>query len=510
MFTKIYTNKKFILLTVVLYLITSLAGLYVDVLNTDGINWHTRSNNFVNALMKGDFKNTYQSYHPGITLMWVSGPVLHVLGDVLLSKGRAFYSYDTYLIYDYVAKITVVAATATLFTYALWLLQKILSKKGLTFFAALMILEPFVLGQRRLYHLDFLMTTLIFCSFLSIYYYAYKSRKTVYLFLSALFLVLGVLTKSSGAIFTPIPFLIILVSKADFKQKAASWMLFSVMSLITLYAAVPALWKNPIKASVEIYHGISAGAMDIGYLGKKEVGFGGAKGNITLDEISVNGSYDYYVKALFYTLSPISLCILTASLIWFFGSVFKRKPNTLNVLSILTVLLFLVIMSISNKKGIRYGIIFYPFLFLIMANFLSVLKTRFYTGALIVFAVSLVPQYIQIYPYFYAYANPLLGGVKARVEVFKPGSLGVAAYAVNQKIQIDAKSTNYTISANKSLGVINKKGVVATSFNCSSDYVVVYYLDKERVRSCGGSISLLSTVKVGNLDYWEIYKKAAL
>src|SRR5512134_3286084 len=46
-------------------------GLALDrFVTTDEVLWLTRSANFYYALAHGDFKNTYQKEHPGVTTMW--------------------------------------------------------------------------------------------------------------------------------------------------------------------------------------------------------------------------------------------------------------------------------------------------------------------------------------------------------------------------------------------------------------------------------------------------------
>jgi hypothetical protein len=60
------------ILTVFCYVILSTLDLDKDVINPDGINWHNRSKAFATAILEKKFDETYQAYHPGITLMWIS------------------------------------------------------------------------------------------------------------------------------------------------------------------------------------------------------------------------------------------------------------------------------------------------------------------------------------------------------------------------------------------------------------------------------------------------------
>ena len=40
-------------------------------INEDQYRWYLRSERFFNALIVGDFKNTYQQYHPGVSFMYI-------------------------------------------------------------------------------------------------------------------------------------------------------------------------------------------------------------------------------------------------------------------------------------------------------------------------------------------------------------------------------------------------------------------------------------------------------
>ena len=511
-----FAIKKQTLVLVLLtgiFFATSLPGLFVDVLNTDGVNWHTRSRNFMESLLSGDFESTYQAYHPGFTLMWLSGPPLYVLGEYMESGGFSLYGKDTYLYYDYLAKLCVVLASSVLFLYSLIVLKLHHSLKLALVFGLLVILEPYMLGQRRLYHLDYLTGYLLVCSFLSVYHFTQSKklftqvRKRLFLVLGAIFFTLAFLTKSLGIIFLPIPILTLILASASPRSRVLAVALFTLVVGFSTYLVVPALWRSPLHSARSLYTKISAGAIEIGYMGKKDIGFAGGKENVILDEVSQNGSVDYYIKALANNLSPGTLLALAASLVYTAYLVSAKRGDKPVILSGITVLVFLGVMSISNKKGLRYGAVFYPFLFYIMARLLTAIKSNITLGMLFVHFLLLIPQYVQIYPYFYAYGNPLMGGTRARVQVFTPGALGVGTYAVHQAILKQLKPDKQaTVSGNKSLKVMSSEFEVSSSESCTSDFIVKYGLNLGRDAPCGASFKLTSTVTVGNYPYWYIYK----
>lgn len=52
-------------------LITLYKDLGKENVNVDQFKWYSRSENFFTAFQGGDYKNTYQQYHPGISLIYI-------------------------------------------------------------------------------------------------------------------------------------------------------------------------------------------------------------------------------------------------------------------------------------------------------------------------------------------------------------------------------------------------------------------------------------------------------
>ena len=147
----------FIIIATFLYIFTATIDLETDVINPDGINWHERTAAFTDGIYNKEYKQTYQAYHPGTTLMWISGSVLDVfIGDHLDNLAEQDKKL-TFLERDYYAKLSVVLFTAIMFALTLIFLVRLTSLKFTALFSLFFIFEPFLLGTRRLYHLDYLM-----------------------------------------------------------------------------------------------------------------------------------------------------------------------------------------------------------------------------------------------------------------------------------------------------------------------------------------------------------------
>ncbi len=519
---KINLKIVIIVFSVLAFLITSFVGLYVDVINPDGINWHNRSNAFVNGLVSGNLSETYQVYHPGITLMWITGPVLYNLGNYFQDQGYRLYSKDTFLTYDYVAKASVVIVVTLLFLITLLLLKDILSESGLLLFSVLMIFEPFSLGERRLFHLDSLMVYAILVSFLSFYQYFYIKKRSYYLFLGSFFLVFAILTKTSSLIYIPIVFLMLVLGRLGIKRKIVSLLLISISSILFIYILFPAVWSNPIRSFPLYFEKLKIGVVNIGYEGRREVGSSGKADNLILSKTIRKMPWNYYLEVMSYRLSygawyilfVSSLMLFVAFLYCIYSCIRKRECGLTNKLlllfSILVIIDFYLAYTVSTKTDERYSLIFFPFLFLILSIIFSLLRLRIILIISIMYIVSLIPQYKEIYPYYHAYGNPLLGGVYGKNKELKSPQFGVAIFEVYKEIIKDRQGNDkpFTIAGPKSLKAISYGAKAELSPNCTTDYYVNYAYDRHPKDYCvGKTYILVSIVKVGNMDYWYIYKR---
>ena len=72
---KKHRTSFFTLSIFLLFLLFRIPLLTVTMSNSDAWRWHTRSIKFLNGIKSGDFKETYQRYHPGVTLMWLTSAV---------------------------------------------------------------------------------------------------------------------------------------------------------------------------------------------------------------------------------------------------------------------------------------------------------------------------------------------------------------------------------------------------------------------------------------------------
>jgi hypothetical protein len=528
--TKISLRILALILLTTAYFFISTKDLDKDVINPDGINWHTRTQAFTEALSKGNYSDTFQAYHPGTTLMWISGPLLNVLRPVKYDD--AVDPKTTFLERDYYAKLSVVTFGTVLFALTLILLWNLVGFKYASFYAIVFTLEPFIIGMRRLYHLDFLMTSLTLLSFLLLIYFNYKKQQWFLLILSGLFYALALLTKSTAIIFLPIIPFIFILGNSSLLKKLVGLLAFIAVSIGFIYAFFPPIWKHPIESAPKYYTKIANGITDIGIVGKKEMGTSGEGENTTLDETVADKDRTFYAKALFMRLSVSGCLLLIVALIVSSYSGLKSfvllirdsiksksirtviNPSIASWISIWSIgisLAALIVLTLAAKKSDRYEILIFPFVLLVVASFFNKLKLHISIPIIVLYSYFVIRGLVAIHPYYLAYSNPLLGGIEARLEILDNSPFGIGTYAAFDIIKKDREVTGYdgyyTVSGSKSIKAISAGGRFSRFPSCVTDYIVTFALANSPTRTCTQKYILLDTVKVAGYDYWYVYKR---
>ena len=468
-----------------IFVITGLIDLDKDVINPDSINWHERTLAFSKALKEKDYSKTFQTYHPGTTLMWISSTAVNQA------------TKENFLHQDYLAKLSVLIFTSMLFLLMTVILWKLVNFKYALFFSCIFSLEPFLLGSRRLYHLDFLMTVLLFLSFLLVGYFNYKSAQTKALVLAGLFFALALLTKSTA----------IILGNPAFKKKVLGFAVFTCSGLLFFYVFFPPIWTDPLKLIPKYVQKIVFGVETIGLAGRLELE------NAILDETIAKQPADFYIKSLAMRISVGTGIMLLVGAAVFTFMFFKKlkfhySPAAwVSLWSILFSILVIVILSVATKKIDRYLIIVFPFLLTLIAYFLCKLRPLAAVGVFALYVGVLIAELLVTHPYYIAYSNPLLGDIRVRLYTLDDSPFGIATYTAVKAVLDDTQGKFYTIAGSKSVKAIAIGGKFSRAPSCVTDYVIIYVKDIEPIYVCRQKYTLLNTVKVADYDYWYIFKR---
>jgi 4-amino-4-deoxy-L-arabinose transferase-like glycosyltransferase len=434
---------------------------------------------------------------------------------------------------DYVAKLSVVIFSALIFAFIFILLWKLVSFKYAAFFSVLFTLEPFLIGMRRLYHLDYLLTILLFLSFLLLVYFSYRTPKWFLLLFAGLFFALALLTKSSAVIFLPFVPVIVLLGNGVFYKKLIALLTFLLFSAVFIYVLFPAVWYKPLERAPKYIEKIAFGITGIGISGYKEMGTSGTRDNVVLNDFLQSEVPDFYFISLFMRSSVAGVVILIMGLgvfLYFclkwpviklftsiknksFPKMFIFKPETwVSFWSLCFSLVVLAAFSFATKKSDRYEIIVFPFLITLVAYFLNRAKLWLSLVLVLLYICFVIPEIINIRPYYLAYSNPYLGGIETRLNVLDGDPFGIGSYAALEVIKKDREKNGeqgfYTVSGSKSIKAISAGGKFSRAPSCVTDYVVTFALNYKPTYMCVQDYTLIGTVKVSGYDYWYVYRRS--
>lgn len=177
-------------------------------MTVDEPTWMTRSKRFAEALLNTNALKTDQSRHPGVTLMWLG--TLSVGTKILLGYmmeptprppftqfAEGFKGPDM----ADVAQASVALSCSLCLALCVLVLAQLMDPLTALCVGLFVALEPWLIGHSKVFHLDMLMTTFMFLSFLLLLMDV-RRRSNVWVVLSGAAGALAVLTKIPASIIT--------------------------------------------------------------------------------------------------------------------------------------------------------------------------------------------------------------------------------------------------------------------------------------------------------------------
>lgn len=431
-----------LLLVLALYLTPRLADLNREV-TADEPLWLGRSANFYEALAHGDFSQTYQAVHPGVTTMWAGTlGFIAVFRDYPWVYPRQFEpSRDSDLLmrtlgHDPLAvlvacRIAKILLESACFAAAFLLARRVFGVVAALVGAMLTAADPFLIAHDRLLHIDGLFAITAFASLLALLAAveapARIDRRLVAL--AGFFAALAWLTRVTGGalvVFT------LFVLAADAWRRAASaaprWrsaarrvivpaLVWGGTATVVTFALWPALWADPIGCLRRMVAYSLAAAADgheygIFFAGKTYMGDPG---------------FLYYPVALVWRATPVVLLGAGLALLMLLPRVrvaFPREWRRPAAITVLFVLMWLALMSDGAKKFDRYVLTVFPALDLLAAlGFVALARWALGRRRRLVrlapslaLGAALLVQTLSAAlsaPYYLTYFNPALGGTTA-------------------------------------------------------------------------------------------------
>lgn len=434
----------------------------------DELIWVFRSVSFWEALKAGDWAATMTSGHPGVTTTWL-GALGIQMQLWLFPANQEAYNWVTKLAFmtpDNMeafrqlavllngARMAVTAVNAAGIVVIYWLCKQLWPQlwghKTAWLAALLLAFDPFISGLSGLLHVDGLMTTFATIALLAWAAAVFPGtvserddKRAAYVVLAGVAAALALLTKSPAVLLIPFAGLFLLVGAwlhgerwRDYGRFLFKYgFIWVAVTIVVILLLFPALWQDAAsvfaRASSDANRHIDTALRPTFFMGKSEFEHGAL----------------FYPVVLLFRLSPVVLLGLLLSI----GSAIKAKFTKDAKLAIwllwLWAILFLVGITLAEKKFDRYALPALPVLVITAAYGWQHLMAQWRRkwGETAVIAVQLL-WLLTVWPYPLAAYNPLVGGPWLADKVMALG-WGESISAAGQWLADQPESSKMTAAA---------------------------------------------------------------
>lgn len=418
--------------------------------------WQPRSREFRQAVLEGDWESTYRKYHPGVTVMWLSGFSEHLFEKAAEFKlGRNLRNEPRYEPYRQIAlKLPLVFVISAVAAFCFYLLRSVVDT-GFAFLALLFLcLEPFFLGISRYVHVSALVGILPFAVLVAAYLYL-KKGEWVYLILAGAFFGLSVMTKIVGVVAGVSVFVLFLIlrkfwehfkNKDFWKQYILEMLVFGGIALLVFFLCFPAVWMDVIGVCRRI---INEGAMGVAFRGIRP-------------DMIVDSDFTYYLEIFIFRSTPVAVFFFFLSF-YYLLSAKESEEKRFSLAALIFYAVTWFALSYPSKLKDRYLVDLYPYTSVLSAYGVWELtkncgkKLKVVLGCVAVLFYGSI--FVRYHPEYSFYYNDALGGAAGREE------LGLS---VKNRGEYYAQVATYLNSSAPEPEICNKNAVV---------------LDRERIPS---------------------------
>ncbi|GAB4164474.1 MAG: hypothetical protein Fur005_24810 [Roseiflexaceae bacterium] len=400
----------------------------------EGYHWPGRVERFSEALANGQWAETNQTGHPGVTTMWLGAlgrqlAFAQGITDPGWAGGGAGYLG--------MLRLPLAIANALMVLIGFLFLTRLFSLPEAALAALFWALSPFLIAHSRLLHLDALVTSFITLCLLAVLV-ALRGPWLNYRWLIGAGIAAGLafLTKAPSLILLPVVGLLLLLAGLVHTPGAlwqkisaviAAYLLWILVALVVILLGWPAMWSDPAGA----FGAVLSEIIDNG-------GQPHHSGNYFLGTPVADPGGLFYPAVLLLRTTPLTLIGLILALVWLATTsataVRQRRWQELlqaDRLLLLFVLIFLLAMSLQAKKLDRYLLPIWPASEILAAvgimrtlNRLRPLQTlQPSRWPLVVGAASLIAALTSLpyHPYYLSFYNPLAGGPRVAAYVMLVG-----------------------------------------------------------------------------------------
>ena len=404
-------------------------------ITVDELTWLTFSADFYYGLGQREFEHTYQDHHPGVTTMWAGTGAYLLDFRGYRGQGQGYMENDTFKLIDFLeyhgvnifdilvtARTLMAIASVLVLTLAFWFLWRLVGPIPSFTVMMFIALDPFVIGQSRLFSHEGLMSVLVLLTWLSFYHYIKAGRQWASLLISGLAAGAAVLTKITALGLLPLVGLLWLgdLLRENPKEKSARsshfysylwpmlvWLLVLVVVFVTLW---PATWSNPIGT--------------VTYMIDHTRGFSGSTPSASFNLTGGLARVWDYIASIWAHTTLITWAGVLAFVLIAFSK--KKKEQFKELIPLVSytfhydlVVILTVGLLVKNIQGARYMASVHTFLaltggvgfWMLIEQVRELAPVRRYTWfAPVVLGVVLIGQvltFLPAVPYYYVYEQPL-------------------------------------------------------------------------------------------------------
>lgn len=465
----------------------------------DEPTWLERCYSYWVNLSKGNFAGTLQSGHPGVPNMILAGLGMSLYRFI---SGNS-YATEKLLEFIFYARLPIVIFISISMVFLYRLISNLFNK--ITAFISVIIfsIDPLFVNFTRLVHVDGLLSVFTFLSILSILNY-FKTKKEKYFLYCTIFSSLSFLTKSPSLLILPVIFMTFLIMK----KKIWTYIKYLVITVSLMVAVWPVFWSGPEAA--------------LKYISKSAyIAVSNAHGtNVYIFEPF------YYIEKTMIHSSILTILFIFLSLIYFIFICLKKSSKTLSIFDydkkmiFLYSLMFVVVLTISAKRGERYilpaliGFIVLgaDFFVTVLNKFKHPFIKIFLYGLLFVFTIAQTLNFVSLKPYYLAYYNRLFD---SPVKMGFGEGLDLAAYYLNSKTSAEKLTVSSWYPDIFSRYFKGKTKKIGDYKNNDIDYVVLYkgmmgrseFDSATKILNDFKDKSPEKIISINGMDYIFIYKQ---
>jgi hypothetical protein len=433
------------LILFVIIVLPRLPGVDLAV-SPDEPKWLARSANFYRALALQDWAGTFQVEHPGVTVMYAGMMSFLAQYPELAANAPAPFAWDSRDIEFWLAenslttplslliggRLVIILLTALLMSLSFFPLRRLFGTTGALFAVVFASWSPLGLSLTQRLHPDSLLAIFLLLGLVLFLAWLYAGRSRRYLLSSAMVAALAGLTKAPAIFLVATVMLLMAIewwrtertmrSALSFVFVLAAWGGVAIALFVVLW---PTMWVQPVETIRQIMAGMSVHAE------------GHSNPNFFLGQIVEDPGWLFYPVVLLFRTTPATLIgvVIAGVLLYAQKAPLFRSKTSRDALRglLLFAVVFLIGMSLGGKKSDRYAL---PALlaldvvaaigwlglaqFVWQQSWMTAIRQRLgkiesVGPAVVVMVVLLLfhgaPGFYYA-PYYFAYFNPLVGGVR--------------------------------------------------------------------------------------------------